>query len=183
LGRTAALSPEEAQARLPDAVEAFRGERTPESRLRVLLLLLRAPPREFGDVWALEILQSAQVAPDQEPGVRDVEVLLQGVFEERLRAQAALHRAEAGWGGERQVVEELRSSLEVARAREAALGGRAAALERERDEALGRLRALEATLAEERRRSAELEGQLGQLKAIERILELREDPAAAEGTR
>lgn len=183
LGRTAALSPEDAEARLPDAVEAFRSERTPESRLEVLLLLLRAPPREFGDVWALEVLQSAQFAPDQEPGLRDVEILLQGVFEERLRAAAALYRAKAGWEGERQVVEALRSSLEEARTEGQAWKARLSVVERERDEALRRLRPLETALEEERRRATELEGQLGQLKAIERILELREDPAAGEGVR
>ncbi len=183
LGRTAALSPEDAQARLPHAVEAFRNQRTPESRLRVLLLLLRAPPREFGDVWALEVLQSAQFPPDQEPGLRDVETLLQGVFEERLRAAAALHHAEAGWEAEREVVEGLRSSLEEARTEGRAWKARIEVLERERDEAVGRVRPLEAALEEERRRAAELEGQLGQLKAIERILELREDPAAGEEAR
>lgn len=183
LGSAAALSPEDAQALLPDAVKVFRSERTPESRLRVLLLLLRAPPREFGDVWALEILQSTQFAPDQEPGMRDVEILLQGVFQERLRAAAALHRAEAGWEGEREVVEALRSSLEEARTESQAWKARLPVLERERDEAVGRLRPLEASLEEERRRAADLEGQLGQLKAIERILERREDPGAMEGTR
>lgn len=183
LDRAAALSPEEAEARLPDAVEAFRSERTADRRLQVLLLLLRAPPREFGDAWALEILQSARFPPDQEPGLRNVEILLQGVFEERLRAAAARHRAEARWEDEREVVDTLHASLEEARAEGRAWKARAEVLEGEREAALVRLRPLEAALDEERRRTAELEGQLGQLKAIERILELREDPAPGEGTR
>lgn len=183
LSHAAEGSPEEAEALLPGAVQAFRAERTPESRLRVLLLLLRAQPREFGDAWALEVLQGGQHGQGGADGQRHLETLLHGVFEERLRCTASVRRAQDRWETEREVAQALRSSLEGAHGAMEAQKARIAALERERDEAVGRLRPLEASLEAERRRAADLEGQLGQLKAIERILESREDPPAVEGSR
>ncbi len=174
LARAAGLSPAEAEGLLPAAVDAFRTRRTPETRVWVLLLLLRAPPREFGDAWALEVLEAARAGREAAADHAALETLLEGIFAARLEQAGSLRRAEE----ER---EALRASLAEAQLALDAERARVQSLQRERDELGARVRPLQASLEEERRRAAELKGQLEQLKAIEKILERREGPVPGEG--
>lgn len=181
LARAAALSPTEAEGLLPAAVDAFRTRRSPEARVWVLLLLLRAPPREFGDAWALEMLEAARAWGEGRGDHAALEALLEGIFAARLEQARNLRRAEAGAAEERETGRALRRSLAEARLTLEAERARVQSLQRERDEWEAQVRPLQAGLEEERRRSAELKGQLEQLKAIEKILERREGPVPGEG--
>jgi len=173
--RVSGLSSEAAEAQLPEATEAFRVHRTPDTRLWVLLLLLRAPPREFGDAWALEILGAAAQEEEVDEHRKSLEILLAHVFSERLARQGALRRAEAGREKEREAVHALQAALEAQQAR-------AQGLASERDDHAATARSLQATLEEERTRASALESQLDQLKAIEKILQRREGAAGGEGS-
>lgn len=73
-------------------------------------------------------------------------------------------------------LDEVRDALRVATER-------GVALRAERDEALRKEAALGSTLEGERRRAAELQAQLDQLKAIEKILDRRDVPPPLEGVR
>jgi len=181
LARAAALTPEEAQRLLPGAVDAFRTERSPKSRVWVLLLVLRAPPREFGDAWALEVLEAARAGREGAGDYGALESLLEDVFAARLQQASARRRAEAGAEGAREDARALQVSLREARLALDAERGRVQAVQREQDELAARVRPLQASLEEERRRAADLQGQLEQLKTIEKILERREGPAPGEG--
>jgi hypothetical protein len=175
LGRLAALSPAEAEGQLPAAMNEFRTRRTAETRLWVLLLLLKAPPREFGDAWALEVLGSAV----QEEGIaerrQNLEALIEHIFAERLAQEDALQRAEAELAKERETVRTLQGALDAEHAR-------AEGFARGQGETGSKVRSLEAALQEERARTRDLEGQLEQLKAIEKILQRREGAAGGEGS-
>ncbi len=183
LAKAGALNREEAEALLPDAAAAFRADRSPGNRLWALLLLLRAEPREFRDAWALEVLDASSTDAASEARQRGVETLLGDVFAERLLRAAALRRAEAESQGAQELARNLQNFLDEVRDALRVATERGVALRAERDEALRKEAALGSTLEGERRRAAELQAQLDQLKAIEKILDRRDVPPPLEGVR
>jgi len=155
-------------------VEGFRRRRTADVRIWVLLLLLKAPPSEFGDTWAREILGAAVHEEGMEERRQNLEALIERVLTERLSREAALQRAEVARVAEQHRVRTLQGALDAER-------DRAEKLARDRGEGGAEVRSLRSALAEERARVRDLEAQLEQLKAIEGILQRREGAAGGEG--
>ena len=181
----AALSREDAEARIPGAYTAFEWSGSDEDRLRVILLTLQARADEGRDSRALELLERAPAAPFRS-GERPVglEPFLQSMLEARLEAfrqtQCLERDLEAALAQIRDLdlalsqIRDLEARFKKERAKAKAAG---ASLREERQ----RIEEMAARLAQERERASALQEQIENLKRIEELIDKRELSEKMEG--
>ncbi|GAB4273292.1 MAG: hypothetical protein Kow0092_28600 [Deferrisomatales bacterium] len=162
LGPWADLTPGRAGLELPDAVAAFERTGREADFVRAGLLALRAFPSEQSRASASRLLAGARTRTrlDRSPIGDLVLAALEG-RQVRRRLGARLEGRERALGQVRAQLEAAESELQASRARLAAT--------------VKELSRVRAALAREVAKREALEGQIEQLKAIEAIIDKRED--------